>query len=90
VAEKERSALEGKRIVITRRAPESEALSRQFSALGAVPVILPLVEFADPDDFTALDAASTTSIARRDVLPSVVSSIVRAWQLRQSPQRDVR
>jgi hypothetical protein len=41
-------------------------------------------------DAGSLDAASTTSIARRDVLPSVVSSIVRAWQLRQAPQRDVR
>jgi hypothetical protein len=36
------------------------------------------------------DAASTTSIARRaDVLPSVVSSVVRVWQSRQALQRTV-
>jgi uroporphyrinogen-III synthase len=57
VAELERSPLEGKRIVITRAAAQSEALSKQLSALGAIPVVLPLVAFAEPDDFTALDEA---------------------------------
>jgi uroporphyrinogen-III synthase len=53
----ERSSLAGKRIVITRAAPQSEALSKTLLALGAIPTILPLVGFADPDDFTALDEA---------------------------------
>jgi uroporphyrinogen-III synthase len=57
VAEMERSPLEGKRIVITRAATQSEALSKQFSALGAIPIILPLVAFAEPEDFTSLDEA---------------------------------
>jgi len=41
----------GKRIVITRSAAQSEALARELSALGAIPVMLPLVSFADPEDF---------------------------------------
>jgi uroporphyrinogen-III synthase len=51
------SPLEGKRIVITRAAAQGEALSKQLSALGAIPVILPLVAFAEPEDFSALDEA---------------------------------
>jgi uroporphyrinogen III methyltransferase/synthase len=57
VGEMERSPLDGKRIVVTRAARESEALSRQLSVLGAIPIVVPLVAFADPDDFTALDSA---------------------------------
>lgn len=57
MAELERSSLEGKRIVITRAAIQSETLSKQLSALGAIPVILPLVAFADPESFVELDEA---------------------------------
>jgi uroporphyrinogen-III synthase len=53
----EQSPLEGKRIVITRAATQSEALSKQLSALGAIPVLLPLVAFGEPEDFSALDEA---------------------------------
>jgi uroporphyrinogen III methyltransferase/synthase len=51
------NALAGKRIVITRAAAQSEALARELSARGAVPVVLPLVSFAEPEDFAPLDAA---------------------------------
>ena len=51
------SSLAGKRIVITRAAGQSEALARALSARGAVPVVLPLVAFAEPEDFTPLDRA---------------------------------
>jgi uroporphyrinogen III methyltransferase/synthase len=51
------SALKGKRIVVTRAATQSEALAEQLSALGALPVILPLVAFAEPEDFAPLDKA---------------------------------
>jgi len=57
VAEAAPSALAGKRIVITRSAAQSEALARELSAHGAVPVVLPLVTFADPEDLAPLDAA---------------------------------
>lgn len=43
--------------MITRAAAQSEALARELSALGAHPVVLPLVSFAEPEDFAPLDRA---------------------------------
>jgi len=57
VAEASPSALDGRRIVITRSAAQSEMLAKELSARGAIPVVLPLVSFADPDDFAPLDRA---------------------------------
>ena len=50
-------SLVGKRIVITRSAAQSEAIARELTARGATPVVLPLVAFAEPEDFAPLDAA---------------------------------
>jgi uroporphyrinogen III methyltransferase / synthase len=57
VAEASPKSLAGKRIVITRAAAQSEALAQEFAARGAVPVVVPLVAFAEPEDFAPLDAA---------------------------------
>ena len=57
MAEIARSSLAGKRIVITRAAPQSEALAKVLAGLGAIPVVLPVVEFGEPEDFGPLDAA---------------------------------
>ena len=57
MAEIARSSLESKRIVITRAAPQSEALAKVLAGLGAIPLVLPLVEFDEPEDFSPLDAA---------------------------------
>jgi uroporphyrinogen III methyltransferase/synthase len=57
VAETIPSALAGKRIVITRAAAQSEALARELSVRGALPVVLPLVSFAEPEDVARLDEA---------------------------------
>jgi uroporphyrinogen III methyltransferase/synthase len=73
----ERSSLQGKRIVITRAATQSEALSKQLSALGAIPVILPLVAFAEPEDFSALDEA-ITQVDRFDWMVFTSAQAVRA------------
>jgi uroporphyrinogen III methyltransferase/synthase len=43
--------------VITRAAAQSEALALELSARGALPVVLPLVSFAEPEDFAPLDRA---------------------------------
>jgi len=51
------SSLHGKRVVITRAAQQSSSLIEKLSALGAVPIALPLVSFAAPEDFAPLDAA---------------------------------
>jgi len=57
VAEASANPLAGKRVVITRSAAQSEELARELAARGAIPVVLPLVSFANPEDFAPLDAA---------------------------------
>ena len=57
MAEASPSPLDGRRIVITRSAAQSEMLAKELSARGAIPVVLPLVSFADPEDFAPLDRA---------------------------------
>jgi uroporphyrinogen III methyltransferase/synthase len=69
--------LAGKRIVITRSAAQSEALARELSARGAIPVVLPLVAFADPEDFAPLDAAMA-EIERFDWMIFTSAQAVRA------------
>lgn len=51
------SSLVGKRIVITRAAAQIEALAHELSARDARAVVLPLVSFAEPEDFAPLDHA---------------------------------
>ena len=57
MAEASQSVLSGKRIVLTRSAAQSELLARELSAHGAIPVVLPLVSFAEPEEFAPLDGA---------------------------------
>ncbi len=71
------SALAGKRIVITRSAAQSEAMACELSARGAIPVVLPLVSFADPEDFAPLDEA-ITRIERFDWMILTSAQAVRA------------
>src|ERR1700756_2896938 len=59
VPENSPSSLAGKRIVITRAAAQSEALAQELSSRGALSVVLPLVSFAEPEDFSPLDRAIT-------------------------------
>jgi uroporphyrinogen-III synthase len=47
----------GKRIVITRSAAQSELIGGELSSRGAIPVMLPLVAFVEPEDSAPLDAA---------------------------------
>ena len=57
MAETHASSLADKRIVITRAAAQSEVLARELSNRGAIPLVLPLVAFAEPEDFAPLDRA---------------------------------
>jgi len=77
VAEDFTNALAGKQIIITRAAAQSEALARELSARGAIPVVLPLVSFADPEDFAPLDAA-IMGIQRFDWLILTSAQAVRS------------
>jgi uroporphyrinogen III methyltransferase/synthase len=77
VAEAFPKTLAGKRIVITRSAAQSEVLAQELSARGAIPVVIPLVSFADPDDFGPLDAA-ISEIQRFDWMIFTSAQAVRA------------
>lgn len=50
------SSLAGKRIVVTRAAAQSGELLQELSAHGASPILFPLVAFAEPANFSSLDA----------------------------------
>ena len=49
--------LTGKRVVITRAAEQSSELFATLSRHGAIPISLPLISFAPPQDFAPLDSA---------------------------------
>jgi uroporphyrinogen-III synthase len=57
VAEASASPLAGKRIVITRAALQSSELFEKLSEAGAIPILLPLVTFAAPENYAPLDSA---------------------------------
>jgi len=57
VGERASNALKGKRVVVTRAAEQSEQLVKELKERGAVPVLLPMVAFASPDDSAPLDEA---------------------------------
>jgi uroporphyrinogen III methyltransferase / synthase len=81
VVEASQSALAGKRVVITRSAAQSEMLASELSARGAIPVTLPLVSFAEPEDFEPLDAA-IEEIQRFDWMILTSAQAVRALMKR--------
>jgi uroporphyrinogen-III synthase len=51
------SPLAGKRVVITRAALQSSELVERLAQRGAIPISLPLVSFAAPEDYGPFDAA---------------------------------
>ena len=52
-----KTPLQGKRIVITRMAEQSQEFATQLAALGATPIMAPLIRIATLDDWAALDTA---------------------------------
>jgi uroporphyrinogen-III synthase len=73
--------LAGKRIVITRTAAQCEALSKELSARGAVPLVFPLISFGEPEDFGPVDAA-IGSLAGFDWVIITSAQAVRALSAR--------
>jgi uroporphyrinogen III methyltransferase/synthase len=57
VAESLVNVLAGKRVVTTRAVEQSQALLAALREKGVLPVLLPMVAFAQPDDLQALDDA---------------------------------
>lgn len=88
MAETRTNALAGKRVVITRAAAQSEVLARELSQRGVIPIVLPLVSFAEPEDLAPLDRA-ITEVEQFDWLILTSAQAVRAVTLRavdlQSP-----
>jgi uroporphyrinogen-III synthase len=69
--------LAGKRIVITRAAAQSDTLAKELSGRGAIPMVIPLVAFAEPKDFAPLDAA-IAGIAQFDWMILTSAEAVRS------------
>ena len=87
MAEAVSNSLAGKRIVITRSAAQSEAIARELSARGAIPVVLPLVSFAEPEDFRPLDTV-IAQIEQFDWIIFTSAQAVRAVVKRGKELRD--
>src|SRR5215510_11751422 len=52
------TALRGKRVLVTRAAVQAQDLVARLEALGAVPIVLPMIQTVPPaDNYAALDAA---------------------------------
>jgi len=77
VRENPASSLAGKRIVITRAMTDTEELARELADRGAIPLVFPLVSFAEPEDFDPLDRA-IDEIAQFDWLILTSVRAVRA------------
>ncbi len=71
------SALTGRRILVTRAPHQATELSQSLRALGAVPVEVPVLAIAPPEDFTALDLA-LGSLAAFDWIVFTSANAVRA------------
>jgi len=57
VADAAKSPLAVKRVVVTRAIEQTSDLNARLVAQGAIPISLPLVSFAPPEDYTQLDAS---------------------------------
>jgi uroporphyrinogen III methyltransferase / synthase len=77
VPEKPTSSLAGKRIVLTRTWSQSAELASQLEMMKAVPLVRPLISFADPEDFGPLDTA-IAALAQFDWLILTSAEAVRA------------
>jgi len=81
VVEAAAKALAGKRVVVTRAAAQSESLLAALQEQGAIPIALPLVAFAPPEDLRPLDD-TIRNLARYDWLFLTSQNAVRALQER--------
>ncbi|HXM92807.1 MAG TPA: uroporphyrinogen-III synthase [Candidatus Dormibacteraeota bacterium] len=69
-----KSALAGKRVVITRAASQSEGLFTELTSRGAIPILLPLVSLAALDDYGSMDE----QLARLDCFDWIIFTSVNA------------
>lgn len=81
VGEAATKALAGKRVVVTRAAVQSESLLAALREQGAIPVVLPLVAFAPPEDLRLLDD-TIRNLGRYDWMFLTSQNAVRALRER--------
>jgi uroporphyrinogen-III synthase len=84
VGEPAAKALAGKRVVVTRAAEQCESLIRALREQGAIPIALPLVAFAPPDNLAPLDEAIGHSSGTYDWLFLTSQNALRALQQRSA------
>jgi uroporphyrinogen-III synthase len=77
------SALQGKRVVITRAEAQSGELLEALSARRAISIVMPLVEFAAPADYGPLD----TALRRMQTYDWLLFTSVNAVQAISTRQR---
>lgn len=70
-------AMEGKRVVVTRAADQCAELCRELEGRGCRVILLPLVSFGPPEDFSALDAV-LAELERFDWIFLTSANAVRA------------
>jgi uroporphyrinogen-III synthase len=73
--------LADRRILITRAPHQASELADSLHALGAIPILIPTIEIAQPTSFAALDAA-LASIASFDVVTFTSANAVAAFHQR--------
>jgi uroporphyrinogen-III synthase len=61
--------LQGRRILVTRASEQAAALSKRLSALGAIPIEIPVIRIVPPQDWSALDAALARLYAFSGAVP---------------------
>ena len=73
--------LANRRILITRAPHQASELADRLRALGAIPILIPTIEIAQPTSFAVLDAA-LASIASFDVVAFTSANAVAAFHER--------
>jgi len=76
-----RTALHGKRILVTRAAMQAQDLVARLQELGAVPIVLPVIQTVPPaDNYAALDAALRQLASFDWVVFTSPNGVSHTWQ----------
>jgi len=71
------AALTGKRVLVTRAEGQADELVRELGALGAEVVLVPLLAFADPPSFDAIDRAIEGLAGYRAIVFTSTNAVAR-------------
>jgi uroporphyrinogen III methyltransferase/synthase len=83
----EAQPLFGRRVLVTRSADQATPLAQALAAAGAIPVVAPMIELRDPEDWAPLDTA-LAAIADYDALLFTSANAVR-FTARRAAERGV-